>query len=134
MENTETYDQSDEADEISREDLSEPKHSLSSPSVSEPPEVDGLISPSVTHESEPTPGVTTNPPSDVSRRFSTDTVAQQVPDFDVYVKAEVPATGTSIDVQADLEAPQSQHYEMDDSLDAALIVSNEEHQQGAEQL
>ena len=113
MENTGTYDQSDEAvngDEISREDVSEPKPSLSSPSVSEPPEVDGitdLTPPSITNDLETT-GLTANPRSDVRRRCSTDTVAQ-VPDFEGSAKIEVLTTESSVsDVQADLTVPKSQ--------------------------
>jgi hypothetical protein len=110
MENTETYDQSDEAlngDEISREDVSEPIDSQSSPCVFDPPEVDGatcLVSPFVSNDSEPTSNGTVN---NVNRRLSTDTVAQQALDFDGSVKAEVLATGISSDAQADIKVPES---------------------------
>jgi hypothetical protein len=135
LEPTETYDQSDEGvneDEISREDVLEPIRSPSSPCVSDPPEVDGatrLITPSVTKNSVSTPGVTTNPPLDVSRRFSTDTVAQQAPDFDGSVKAEVLATGISTDTQAGIKAPESHalHAEKEESFDGAVMVSSKEH-------
>jgi hypothetical protein len=137
IDNTGTYDQSDEAingDEISREDVSEPKSNLSSSGVSDPPEVDGvsdLTPSSTTNDLEPTHGLIANPPSDVSRRFSTDTVAQQVPDFEGSAEAEVPATKSSSDVQAGLTVPKSQHHGKEVGLDAAPVVSCNMHQQHA---
>ncbi|KAF8232421.1 hypothetical protein L208DRAFT_1423122 [Tricholoma matsutake] len=98
MENTGTFDQSDEAvngDEHSREDVSEPKHTTR------------LISPSITNDSEPTSAMITNPPPDASRRFSTDTVAQQVPDFDATAKADIPMTTISSEAQMDIKVSKS---------------------------
>jgi hypothetical protein len=110
IENTETYDRSDEAvdvEETRREEVSEPKRSPSSPFASDSPEVDratrletafftnDLKSTAIQHTE-----VTASPPSNVGHRLSTDTVAQQVPGCDGSVEVEVSATLPLVGAQA----------------------------------
>jgi hypothetical protein len=99
IENTETYDRSDEmvdAEELRREEV----HSPPSPFTSDSLEVDGatrLESPSFMNDLKSTAiqhtQVTANPLSNVTRRLSTDTVAKQVPDCEDSVEVEA-ATST----------------------------------------
>jgi hypothetical protein len=115
IENTETYDRSDDAvgtDDMTGEDLSEPRQSPASNSGP----------PACTNDSELPPGVTPDPPPGIGCRCSTDTVAEPVPDFDGSVKAEVLAP---TDTQVNIKKDHPSHPEKGNSCSASAVSSKE---------
>ena len=115
IENTETYDQSDDAvggNDMTGEDPSELRQS--------PPNISG---PACTNDLEPTAGVTPDSPPGISCRRSTDTVAELVDlDSSVRVKAEV-----LVPTDAKMNVKDLSHPEKANSYSSASAVSSQEH-------